>query len=190
MEASRPACAQLGEQTWKRDSSSLIMLEHALQPPWRQHLLWQRAVRVIARSLDRTTRIISTALLGAALTACGSDQPVPLGPGALEATLVSPNGPEGAAVLELAGPGLGEVTVAEGEVFEQADGNTTRLVIVRDIPGQIRFRVQVIERSEPPTATVVEVADGTNELRSSISGYQVEFTPVVGSIASRTMGSW
>jgi hypothetical protein len=133
--------------------------------------------------------ITSTALLGGVLTACGSDQPVPLGPGALEATLVSPNGPEGAVVLELAGPGLGEVTVAEGEVFGQADGTSTRLVIVRDMPGQIQFRVQVNERSEPPVATVVEVADGTNELRSSISGYQVEFTPVIDSLVTLTTRS-
>jgi hypothetical protein len=142
---------------------------------------------MMARSLKATTIwITSTALLGAVLTACGPDQLVPLGPGALQAALVSPNGPEGAVVLELAGPGLGEVTVAEGEVFAQADGNTTRLVIIRDIPGQIQFRVQVNERSAPPNATVVEVADGTNELRSSIAGYQVEFTPAIDTVAALT----
>jgi len=145
---------------------------------------------MIARSLTTTTVwITSTVLLGAVFTACGPDQLVPLGPGALEATLVSPNGPEGAVVLELAGPGLGAVTVAEGEVFGQADGNTTRLVVIRDIPGQIRFRIQVLERSEPPAATVLEVADGANELRASISGYQVEFTPVIDRVAALTARS-
>jgi len=146
---------------------------------------------MMARSLRTTTmRIASIALIGAALSACGSDEPVPLGPGTLQATLVSPNGPEGAVVLELVAPGLGEVTVAEGDVFGQAEGNTTRLVIVRDIPGQIQFRVQVLERSEPPTTTVVEVADGTNELRSSISGYQIEFTPVIDTLVTLTARSW
>ena len=51
----------------------------------------------------------------------------PSGPGLLYADLESPNGQEGAAVLELAGGrGLSTVSLDGGDVFYEQDGSTIR----------------------------------------------------------------
>ncbi len=136
----------------------------------------------------RPSHRIPTTLLAAGvlalLAACDSSPAGPRGPGALQATLVSPNGTEGAAVLELTGPGLGKVTVEEGLVFSQTDGDVTRVVVVLDDAGQLRFRLRVEDVSSLPSAMLIEVGGGDNELRNSLWGYRVEFVPIVDTIAT------
>lgn len=115
---------------------------------------------------------------------CDSSAVEPLGPGQVRGLLVSPNGPEAAVVLLLAGEGLGTIESDSGYVFVEEDGSTARIVIVRDEPGTIAFRVAVPERTEPPDVTVLEVADGSNELRRNPTQYRVDFSPVPDSLAS------
>jgi len=106
----------------------------------------------------------------------------PSGPGELVANLLSPNANEGAAVLELSGGvGLGLVTTDNGQVFHQADGGTARVVIVLEDPGRITFNIRVQDVAELPTVTIVQVADGTNELRTSLAGYDVEWVQLADS---------
>ncbi len=119
-----------------------------------------------------------TILLVAVSLSCGDGPLQPLGPGQVDGVLVSPNGAEAAAVVVLSGIGIGAIEVDDGTAFVEADGNTTRLVIILENPGDIRFRVTVTERSEPPEVVVVEVADGSNQLRSAATEYRVEFTPI------------
>jgi hypothetical protein len=101
-------------------------------------------------------------------------------------TLLSPHGPEGAAVLELTGGvGLGVVTTALGDVFYEHDDTTTRVVIILDEPGQIEFTVRSEDVGARPSVTVVQVADGANQLRTALSSYLVEFDRIEGVTASR-----
>jgi hypothetical protein len=93
--------------------------------------------------------------------------------------VTSPNGPEGAAVLELTGGvGLGPVTSTVGDVYFRHDGTTSRIVVLLDEPGEIGFQVRSTEIGELPTARVLQVADGDNRLRASVSGYRIRFVRV------------
>jgi hypothetical protein len=121
----------------------------------------------------RTSVLILPALL--ALAACepgtGSDPG-----GEYRAVLESPNGAEGAAAIELTGLGIESVTADAGRLFTQAQGNITRVVLVQEPAGDIEFRVTMAPGREPPEARVVEVADGSDRPRASLSGYRVTFS--------------
>ena len=126
------------------------------------------------------TTVISALLISA--TALGCDflgLSGPSGPGELHANIVSANAFDGAAVIEITGGlGIGTITSDNGEVFYQNDGGTTRLVVILDDPGPITFQVRVEDVAELPAATVVQVADGNNELRTSVSDYEIEWMQV------------
>jgi hypothetical protein len=112
----------------------------------------------------------------------------PRGPGAFEVSLVSPNGAEGSAVLSIAGgTGLGEITTTDGEVYFHHTGGSSKVIVILDTPGSIRFRVETQEVADLPLVGVVQVADGDNELRTSASGYQVEIVQI--EISSDGQGS-
>jgi hypothetical protein len=81
-------------------------------------------------------------------------------------------------VLELTGTGIEEVRPTFGYVASSPINGGLRVVIVRETPAKLEFTVRVAAGNEPPTARVVEVADGANELRPSLSGYGVTFTRV------------
>jgi hypothetical protein len=66
-------------------------------------------------------------------------------------------------------------------VFYEHDGSTTRLVVILDDPGPITFRVRVDDVAELPSATVIQVADGDNELRTSLSEYEIEWVQLADS---------
>jgi hypothetical protein len=103
----------------------------------------------------------------------------PSGPGWLQADLVSPNASESAVVLELVGGrGLGSPALEGGELFFEQDGNTLRIVAVLDDPGSIRVDLRTDDVARLPSAAVIQVADGENELRASLEGYEVSFTKV------------
>ncbi|HEX2077759.1 MAG TPA: hypothetical protein VHG08_08625 [Longimicrobium sp.] len=91
------------------------------------------------------------------------------------AVLESPNGAEGAAAIELTGPGIESVTSTSGQLFATSSGNTTRVVLVRQTAGDIEFKVTMARGQQPPAARVVEVADGSDQPRASVSGYRVTF---------------
>ena len=103
----------------------------------------------------------------------------PSGPGWLQADLLSPNGPESAVVLELVGGrDLSNPGLVGGEVFFEQDGNILRIVAVLDDPGSIRLDIRTEDVAKLPSAAVIQVADGENELRTSLQGYRVSFTQV------------
>lgn len=100
----------------------------------------------------------------------------PKGPGTLTATLVSPNADDASAVLELTeGVGLGTISPMGGEVFYEHSLTSTRLVVVMDDPGQVRFQVRTENIGRLPEVRVIQVGNGDNQLRSSLSEYRVLF---------------
>ena len=107
----------------------------------------------------------------------GCDEGVPE-PGQVEGSLVSPFGSEGAVVLEVQGPIIDTVRVLDGDVYQYADANVIRVVIILRSPGVIRFRMAVDDVSSPPAVRVIEVADANNELRTDLDGYMVAYTVV------------
>ncbi len=115
--------------------------------------------------------VFSTAL-ALALVACSSDGTAP-NPGEIRAVVLSPDGDLGAAVLELGG--VLDITPVGGRAFTERNGDVLRVVIVLDEPGQIEFRIKTADMTGQPTATVVEVADGDNQVPESVSGYSVQF---------------
>lgn len=105
-------------------------------------------------------------------------QPVP---GDLDVTLVSPNGSEGTAVLETEDDGIVEVSVEDGlQAFHWTEGGLTRIVVLLDDVGEVRFRMNVTDVNRPPVLDLVEVADGANRLRGSLAGYEIAVEPVEG----------
>lgn len=115
------------------------------------------------------------ALLALLLAACGDGGTDPQKGGDFTATLVSPARSEGAAVIELSGPGVESVTADGGQLFSERAGDALRVVVVLDPPGEVRFRMRLAPGNPLPTATVVEVADGESRLRPSLAGYRVRF---------------
>ena len=115
-------------------------------------------------------------LLGlAAGLACDEGTPEP---GRVEGSLVSPFSSEGAAVLEVLGPIVDTVSVPGGDIYQHADGDVIRVVIVLRAPGMIRFRMAVHDVNAPPVVRIVEVADPNNELRADLDLYSVAYTVV------------
>ena len=120
------------------------------------------------------SRIAFMVLLLAAV-GCGGDVGPELRPGLLTASLVSPHGPEGAALFTLVGGGLGFVEPAGGRAFTFSRGDTLRILMVLDTPGDLGFRISVPDVESPPAVTVVQVADGDNALRADVAAYRVRF---------------
>jgi acetyl esterase/lipase len=110
------------------------------------------------------------------LSACDSGEPAPTA-GVLTATLVSPNGPEGAAYLTLFGEGIVEVRALDARTFSHARGDTVNVVVVRDQPGDLRFLMAVADTTRPPGVAILEVAGGDDELRPNVGRYRVEMRP-------------
>jgi hypothetical protein len=129
--------------------------------------------------LRSSTLLLLTAFLS--LAACGGDGGGG-GPGTgtedggeYRAQLQSPNGVEGAAAFELTGPGIQAVTASVGQLFTESNGTTTRVVVVQQQAGPISFKVTMVAGQGPPQARVVEVVDGNDLPRTSLSGYNVVF---------------
>jgi hypothetical protein len=106
---------------------------------------------------------------------CG-DNPTPPripSPGTLTVRLDSPAGPESAARFRLIGGGIREILASEGRVFSALRGDTADVVVVLQVPGDVRFRLTVADTADLPSMTVVEVAGPDNTLRVP-GGYSLE----------------
>ena len=124
-------------------------------------------------------RLVPLVLLGL-LGGCEDLGPSgPKGPGLVRVGLSSPNGAEGSAVFEVTGnPGMGSITSPGADVYYSHGLEGTRVVVILDTPGQIGFQIQVQEIRDLPSVVVTQVADGSDQLRSSLGGYDVEVFPV------------
>jgi len=96
-------------------------------------------------------------------------------PGEIEVFLLSPNGREAAAIVELEGM-FDQVTAPTSAVVfsEIVDGRTRVAIMMRNF-GDVWFRVFVPSLSDPPAARVLEVAGPNNEIRDDVEGYTLQF---------------
>lgn len=93
--------------------------------------------------------------------------------------LVSPNPLEASALIELTGPGILDVRRTNSSyVTSSTTASGRRVVIIRSFPGTLDFIVSVAPGGALPSARVLEVADDNNELRTSLNGYRVTYTPM------------
>lgn len=117
-------------------------------------------------------KILLSILVVTVTSACDSTRPG--GPGTVTAVLVSPNGAEGAAVLDITGPV--ESLSANGDVslYRTPSANGTRAILARLTPGELSMKISLADVSATPQIGVVEVAGGDDKLRSSLAGYRVE----------------
>jgi len=124
-------------------------------------------------SFSRVSGMLS--LVAAALAAACVDTGPQSAPGVLTVQVVSPIGGEGSALVSLFGDGIREVTPLEGQVYSERTADTVRVVVVADEPGVLRFRLAVADTTALFQGEVLQVADGDDRLRSSLTGYALEF---------------
>jgi hypothetical protein len=125
--------------------------------------------------MTRTTIRLLAALVLVA-PAC-SDGTAPPEPGEVVVRLVSPNTGDAAAVLTLTAPS--GVTIADFEpgsqelaVFHRTTGTTTRIAVFGPLDGAVaRFTVPNVRDAGLYTVQLLEVADESNTLRTSLAGY-------------------
>jgi len=116
--------------------------------------------------------MIATAAILAFTASC--DSPArPGGRGNLTAVITSPNGDEGAAVLDVNGTVDAFVGSSDVSVYTTPAPSGTRVVLVRMTPGALSVTLTVPDISRPPTISIVEIADGADHLRASLAGYTV-----------------
>lgn len=106
------------------------------------------------------------------LAACDSSTR-PGGRGTLTAQLTSPNGADGAAVLDVVGAVESLAAPSDVSIYTTPIANGTRVVLVRMTPGELSMNVTVADISKPPAISVVQVADGGDRLREPLTQYAV-----------------
>ncbi len=123
-------------------------------------------------------RRVRTLLFAGALAMLGCSDEAPVsGPGTMTATLAGPGGPEGAAVVELLGPGLAGITAVGGvDLYAEVDAKGARVVLIHATGGELAFVVAVPDTTEPPAWVVRQVAGPDDALRPDLSRYAVEFS--------------
>ena len=118
-------------------------------------------------------RLAAFVVAALALAGCeGSTRPD--GPGTMTASLVSPNGAEGAAILDVIGSVDAFNCSSDVSVYTTPIANGTRVILVRLNPGALQMSMRVPDVSNPPAITVVEVAAGDDRLRPSVADYHVD----------------
>lgn len=121
----------------------------------------------------RGARALFLALSALVTTACTDEGP-DSGPGEMTATLVGPNGAEGAALVVLLGEGVGEISpVGSTEVFVGTADGSVQVVLIDQAGGDLAFRVALADTTRRPEAIVQQVAGPDDELRV-LEGYSVE----------------
>ncbi len=128
-----------------------------------------------SRDKMKTPRRLLLVLLASFGVACADEAPVS-GPGTMTATLVGPNGTEGAALLVLLGDDIGAFTAIGGtEVYSNEGSTSTQVVLINQAGGELSFQVAVADTTSPPAVLIQEVAGPDDELRTPLDGYTLEF---------------
>ena len=122
--------------------------------------------------MRRLRALLAAAAVSTGLACSDGGPPVPV---EVDVRIVSPNGPEGAAVLEVATADLLQVSTSVGLVFSNPVAGTTRIVVIRDTPGTLGFTLLMNGGMDPPAIRLLEVVDGNDQPRPSLGGYRVEF---------------
>lgn len=73
-------------------------------------------------------------------------------------------------------PILGPATAVEGALYESGTQNR-RVMVIADPAGALSFQVRVPPENNPPNFTILQVSGPDDQLRSDLSGYNLEFTP-------------
>jgi hypothetical protein len=130
-------------------------------------------ISVSRRPHSRAARLTGFLIAISAAACSGESSPTQDLTGAI-GRVDSPNGAEGAAILEFAAP-VSEIVVAGGTSHVRTIGSVTRAALVLDRPGIIRFSLPAFESANAPAATVLEVAAGNNAIRASVATYRVTY---------------
>lgn len=140
-------------------------------------LLGSNASSAVAVRRFGVARLLVAAMALACL-ACGDDGPSgpPPGAGDLVAHLVSPYGNEGAAVFETTDAGISSVDCDSCQIYHNRVDGTSRIVVLMDGSGELRFTLSVADRQSPPELRVIEVAGPSNQARDDVSVYAVGYT--------------
>jgi hypothetical protein len=123
-----------------------------------------------------TQRRIARGLVFAAIAAaaaCSDDGTDPLA----RTVTLTPAATNGSAVVTFVGAPIASVVSDEGQVFSSIRGDTTRVVLLLDEPGPLRFGIRLTQPDLEPVGAVVQVADGDNRLLPDVSQYRVEVNP-------------
>ena len=129
--------------------------------------------------LNTRLYVVMVLALGLVAGIACSDDEEPTGPtaGTLSVTLTTPNMDDGAILFEVTGPDIVSVTVTVPEHYTHVgqDGSTLTIVVVGNIESGLLVGIDVpdVGAVASYSATATEVADRTNELRSSLSGYEL-----------------
>ena len=124
------------------------------------------AIACSARPLSMKRSRLPLLVAMSALTACSDEAPVS-GPGTLTAVVVSPNGAEGAAQIVLAGSDIGPVTaIGDTEAYSESHLNSTSVVLINQVGGELSFQVAVPDTTRPPRSLVLQVAGPEDQLRT------------------------
>ena len=142
----------------------------------------------------RVAVLASIAVLGA--IACGKNTPIgppppapppppppppPPGAGTLTVRLTTPNTDDGAILLELRGPNIHALAVSNSawQVYADSSGTPIRSVVAGNLTtgGLVTFQVPDVGAVASYTATIVDVSDRQNRLRSALTGYTLVIAP-------------
>ncbi|MFW6202307.1 MAG: hypothetical protein ACOC8B_07000 [Gemmatimonadota bacterium] len=121
--------------------------------------------------------LVAAVAVGAGAVAAYGDEPPSQPPGpavVVTATLISPHGAEGAAILDVAADAVVDVSMAAGSAFTAEAGDRLRIVLVRTTAGNIRAEIGLRDASADLEPRVVQVAGPSNELRADPVDYRVE----------------
>ena len=129
------------------------------------------------RPRSPAARILLAAVFALAFTACDDSSEEPVLALSYAATLESPAGAEGAAVIELEGD-IASVRAEPGSrLMSHRTGDVTRVIVLRDQPGSIAFDVDLAEEGPAPSARVIEVSGPDDAQRASTAGYHLALRP-------------
>jgi len=132
--------------------------------------------------MTRKLWILAAAVLLLDGAACGGESSSPAQPGTLRVSLTTPNTDDGAILFEVSGPAIDTIVPvnASYRLFTRRIGSTTvRSVLAGPVANGTVATLEVpdVGAAGSYTATVTEVVDRQNQVRSPLTGYQLQVAP-------------